>query len=37
MKQPDQIPVSAYRRITKARSIQRVRQHVRKITPHTRR
>jgi hypothetical protein len=37
MKQPDQIPVNAYRRITKAGAIQRVRPYVRKVAPYQRR
>ena len=37
MKQPNQIPVTAYRRITKAGAIQLVREHYRKVTPHQRR
>jgi len=37
MKPPSQIPVNAYRRITKAGAIQRVREHIRKVAPHQRR
>jgi hypothetical protein len=37
MKQPNQIPVDAYRRITKAGAIQKVREHYRKVVPYQRR
>jgi len=37
MKAPDQIPVSAYRRITKRGAIERVREHVRPVRPYQRR
>ncbi len=35
MKPPNRAPLIAYRRITKAGSIQRVRHHYRKVPPHT--
>jgi hypothetical protein len=37
MKTPDHILVTAYRRVTKRRAIERVREHVRKVRPHQRR